>query len=252
MSVLTKITSAANPLVKAVRKAVAKGGLTASGSMLAESVHLLEEALRSGAEIEGVIVSESATHRIPSYVDAIVLDDRLFRDIAATETSQGVMTLVKPRHWTIEDLFPAMALVVVLDGLQDPGNAGAIVRSAEAFGATGVIFLKTTVSPFNPKGVRAAGGSLFRLPFLEGMLPEEFLEIIKIPLFAAMPRASLMASAVNLNESCAIAIGSEGHGVSVAIAAAAKPIAIPMVGVESLNAAVAAGVLLYEARRQRL
>ena len=251
MSILPKITSQSNPLVKAVRRAVARGERTASGSMIAESVHLLEEALRSGAEIERVIVSESAMHRIPSSVNAIVLDDRLFEEIAATEASQGVMTLVKPCKWTMDDMLSATALVIVLDGLQDPGNAGAIVRAAEAFGATGIVFLKGTVSPYNPKAIRATAGSLFRLPFLEGMLASEFLKF-KIPLYAAMPRSSMMASSANLKASCAIAIGSEGRGVSAEIAAAAMPIAIPTAGVESLNAAVAAGVLLYEARRQRM
>jgi TrmH family RNA methyltransferase len=251
MSELNKITSAGNPLVKAVRKAVARGELTASGSMIAESVHLLEEALRSGAEIERVIVSESAIHRIPSSVDAVVLDDRLFEEIAATEASQGVMTLVKPRRWTMNQLLSETALVVVLDGLQDPGNAGAIVRAAEAFGASGIVFLKGTVSPFNPKAIRAAAGSLFRLPFIDGMPPSEFLEI-GIPMYAAMPRASLLASTANLKARCAIAIGNEGRGISASISAAATPIAIPTMGVESLNAAMAAGILLYEARRQRM
>lgn len=234
-----------------VRRAVARGELTASGSMIAESVHLLEEALRSGAEIERVLVSASAVHRLPSTVDALILDDRLFAAIAATEASQGVMTLVKPRLWTIGSLLSTPALIVVLDGLQDPGNAGAIVRAAEAFGATGVVFLKGSVSPFNPKAVRAAAGSLFRLPFIEGMGASEFLDI-GIPLYAAMPRASMLASRADLKGSCVIAIGSEGRGVSAALAAAAMPISIPTLGVESLNAAVAAGVLLYEARRQRM
>ena len=251
MPALEKITSARNPLVIMVRRAVARGELTASGSMIAESVHLLEEAMRSGAEIERVIVSESATHRLPSSVNALVLEDRLFDEIAATETSQGVMTLVKPRRWTIGDLLPVQALIVVLDGLQDPGNAGSIVRAAEAFGATGVVFLKGTVSPYNPKTVRATAGSLFRIPFIEGMEASEFPDV-KIPLYAATPRASLLASKADLKCSCAIAIGSEGHGVSATLSAAATPIAIPTVGVESLNAAVAAGVLLYEARRQRI
>jgi RNA methyltransferase, TrmH family len=251
MPALDKITSGRNPLVKMVRKAVARGELTASGSMIAESVHLLEEALRSGAEIERVIVSDSASHRVPSTVNALVLEDRLFTEIAATESSQGVMTLVRPRRWTIDDLFPATALVVVLDGLQDPGNAGAIVRAAEAFGATGVVFLKGTVCPYNPKAVRASAGSLFRLPFIDGLTATDFLKI-EVPLYAAMPRAAMLASSANLKESCAIAIGNEGRGVSTEIAAAATPIAIPTVGVESLNASVAAGVLLYEARRQRI
>ena len=234
-----------------VRRAIARGELTATGSMIAESLHLFEEARRGGSEIERVIVSESASHRIPSAIDAVVLEDRLFAEIAATEASQGVMTLVKPRKWAIADLLSAPALVVVLDGLQDPGNAGAILRAAEAFGATGAVFLKSTVSPFNPKAVRASAGSIFRLPFIEGMHASDFLDL-KLPIYAAMPRASTMASAANLRESCAIAIGNEGRGVSSAIQAAAAAIAIPTVGVESLNAAVAAGVLLYEARRQRM
>lgn len=251
MPEVEKITSAKNPLVKMVRRAIARGELTASGSMIAESVHLLDEALRSGSEIERVIVGETALHRIPSTVDALVLDDRLFEEIAATDTSQGVMTLVRPRRWSIADMLSAQSLIIVLDGLQDPGNAGAIARAAEAFGATGIVFLKGTVSPFNPKTVRATAGSLFRLPFVVGMTPAEFLNL-KIPLYAAMPRASMMASQARLNQACAIVIGSEGRGVGSALAAAAIPIAIPTVGVESLNAAVAAGVLLYEARRQRL
>ena len=247
----SQITSPGNPLVKAVRRAVKRGELTASGSMIAESLHLLEEALRSGAEIERVIVSESAAHRVPATIDAVVFEDRLFEDIAATEASQGVMTLVKPRKWTMADMMSATALVVVLDWLQDPGNAGAIMRAAEAFGATGIVFLKGTVSPYNPKAIRATAGSIFRLPFMEGMHASEFLKY-QIPLYAAVPRAPMMASAANLKTSCAIAIGNEGRGVSTAIAAAATQIAIPTAGVESLNAAVAAGVLLYEARRQRM
>ncbi len=98
-----------------------------------------------------------------------VLPDALLQSISGTETSQGVMALVKPPEWKLEQLFRGRPLVVVLDGLQDPGNAGAIVRAAEAFGATGALFLKGAASPYNPKTLRASAGSLFRVPFLAGV-----------------------------------------------------------------------------------
>jgi len=251
MTSLPIITSPANPLVKMLRRAVSRGELTESGSMVAESLHLLEEALRSGAEIERVIVSESARNRIPSTVDSVTVEDRLFAEVAATEASQGVITLVKPRLWTWQELRTAPELLVVLDGLQDPGNAGAILRAAEAFGATGAVFLKSTVSPYNPKAVRASAGSIFRLPLLDRMEPQELIDL-GLPLYAAMPRAAVLAAEANLADRCAIVIGNEGRGVSQRIQDAAQPVAIPTMAVESLNAAVAAGVLLYEARRQRM
>jgi len=142
----------------------------------------------------------------------------------------------------------------VLDGVQDPGNAGAILRAAEAFGATGAAFLKGTVSPYNPKCLRASAGSVFRLPVvpsLDASLLMAALEQKRVHLFAAMPRAETPLFDANLAGRCAIVIGGEGRGVSQKLQVHAKGLKIPTSGVESLNAAVAAGVLLYEARRQR-
>jgi TrmH family RNA methyltransferase len=145
-----------------------------------------------------------------------------------------------------------------LDGLQDPGNTGAIVRAAEAFGATGAIFLKGTVSPYNPKAVRASAGSLFRLPVLHGMDAECARRALAencVRLFAAVPAhpsgsARLIGDA-DLTSGCALIIGNEARGVSPELRSVAEQVSIPTVGVESLNAAMAAGILLYEARRQR-
>src|SRR4029078_5477030 len=102
-------------------------------------------------------------------VRVMVLPDGLLHSVSGTETSQGVMSLVKPPVWSLEQLFRGRPLVVVLDGLQDPGNAGTVVRAAGAFGGTGVLFLKGTVSPFNAKTLRASAGSLFRVPYLHGL-----------------------------------------------------------------------------------
>jgi RNA methyltransferase, TrmH family len=251
MSKIESITSAANPLVKDVRRAILRGGLTDDGWCVAESAHLLEEALRSGREVQVVLISESARCAVNG-LRAVVLPDKLFQSIAATETSQGVIALVKPPTWSIEQLFGTHSLVVVLDGLQDPGNAGAIVRTAEAFGATGVMFLKCTVSPHHPKTLRASAGSLFRIPLATGATAAD-LNRPGLSLYAAMPftGSQRLAGDVDFKSPCAIVIGSEGRGISPEVLALCEEIAIPTMAVESLNAAAAAAVLLYEARRQR-
>jgi RNA methyltransferase, TrmH family len=165
---------------------------------------------------------------------------------------------VRPPVWTIEQLFRGSPLIVVLDGLQDPGNAGTIIRTAEAFGATGLLFVKGTVNPFNAKALRASAGSLFRIPFLyavDAALARAALRQHKVELYAAVPKrpgaASVGIDEVDLSRRCGIVIGSEGHGVGEDLRGSATDVSIPTVGVESLNAAVAAGILLYEARRQR-
>jgi TrmH family RNA methyltransferase len=257
------ITSAANPLVKDVRRAIARGGLTDDGCAVAESFHLLEEALRSKREVPVVLVSEPVQAIVERHVGGVkgirtvVLPERLFAQISSTETSQGVIALVRPREWKPEYLFRGRSLVLVMDGVQDPGNAGAMVRAAEAFGATGVMFLKGTASPHHPKTLRASAGSLFRVPYVAGMEAEMAAAALRqhrVAIYAAMPCGAgrKLAGDVDLAEPCALVIGSEGRGVSEELRRLAEEVAIPTVGVESLNAAVAAAILLYEARRQRV
>lgn len=237
-----------NPLVKQIRRAVSKGTLTEDGFAVAEGAHLLEEALAAKCELGAVIVAEAAHLHYP---DARIVSDRTFRELTSTETPQGVIALVRPRAATLEQMTRGGALVVVLDGVQDPGNAGAIVRAAEAFGATGVVFLKGTVNPYNPKCLRGSAGSAFRVPLVAGVEAEEILGQAGLAWYAAMPRAARVVSDADLRARCGIIIGSEGRGVSAALAERATGLRIPTAGVESLNAAVAAGILLYEARRQR-
>jgi TrmH family RNA methyltransferase len=146
-------------------------------------------------------------------------------------------------------------LVVVLAGLQDPGNLGTILRSAEAFGATGVVSLPGTVSAWNPKAVRASAGSVFRVPLIAADAEDCFLRLREagVRILAATARTAQPADHANLTGSIALLIGNEGNGVPEQIAREADgAITIPCPGpVESLNAAVAASVLLYEASRQR-
>jgi RNA methyltransferase, TrmH family len=255
------LTSPRNPLLKEVRKAILRGSTTEDGLAVAESFHLLEEALRSDCEIAALFAAESVRTAVESHVRGLkslrvtVLPDDLFQTISSTETSQGVMALVRPPRWSVEQLFRGECLTVILDGIQDPGNAGAILRAAEAFGATGVAFLKGSVSPYNPKCLRGSAGSVFRVPIVPGMDPHLVLaaaEQRKIDLYALMPKGARDVGESNFTRRCAVIVGSEGRGVGELLGTRATPLRIPTAGVESLNAALAAGIVLYVAQRQRM
>jgi TrmH family RNA methyltransferase len=248
-------------MLKEVRKAILRGTLTEDGFAVAESFHLLEEALRSDCEIGTVFAAESVKSAVERHIGGlkkirvVVLPDELFGSISATQASQGVIALVRPPAWTLEQLFRGRSLAVILDGLQDPGNAGTIVRAAEAFGATGVVFLKGAVSPYNPKCLRASAGSIFRVPLVAALDERLLLAAVeqrKLEMFALMPKGAVEVAECNFTEKCAIIVGSEGRGVSDRLRAKAMDVRIPTVGVESLNAALAAGIALYAARKQRM
>lgn len=244
---MTLLTSTHNRVIKEIRRAIAQGGLTRDGFCVAEGPRLLEEAVRSGCEI-GFVLSAGRVVDLPR-VRVIEVTEALLRSISATQTPQGVLALVRPRSWTVEQVTAGQALVVVLDGIQEPGNAGAILRAAEAFSATGAVFLKGTVNPYNPKCVRASAGSIFRLPLLHGV--ENLNSLGPLALYAAVPGGATVLNEANLRSPCGIIIGSEGRGVRPELSRRATAVRIPTSGVESLNAAVAAGIFLYEARRQR-
>jgi RNA methyltransferase, TrmH family len=261
MAKLERLTSRANPLLKDVRKAVSTGALTADGCCVAETFHLLQEALRSRCVINAVLAAASALPKVEEHarerrdLRLIVLPDKVFDGLSATDSSQGVMTLVRPPAWTPGDIFQGRPLVLVLDGLQDPGNAGAVVRAAEAFGSSGLILVKGSANPYNPKAVRASAGSIFRVPLVAGLdaaRTRAVLDQAGVGIYAASPSGGRPASDVDLTQGCAIVIGSEGHGVSADLGRRAALLHIPTTGVESLNAAMAAGILLYEASRQRM
>lgn len=254
------IASIRNPLVREIRRALAKGTLTEDGCAVAETFHLLEEALRSDCEVPAVLAAESVRGAVERHIRNLqgirfaVLSDDVFAALGSTETSQGVIALVRPRQATFDHLLRGRTLLVVLDGVQDPGNAGTIVRSAEAFGATGALFLKGSVSPYNAKTLRASAGSLFRLPAVSGMaadLARAALMQARLDIYTAMPDAARQLQDVDFRRKCAIVVGSEGQGVSPMMRGIAGDITIPTSGVESLNAAVAASIILYEANRQR-
>lgn len=256
------ITSIRNPLLRDIRRAVQKGGLTPDGFCVAGTFHLLEEALRSRRPVPAVLVTRSAAGEVEARLRRggaagtrlLLLEDDLLAEVSGTETAQGVVALVEPPAWKLEDLFRGCPLVLALDGVQDPGNAGALVRAAEAFGATGVVFLKGSAHPFHVRTIRASAGSLFRLPAVPGLEAGALVvECVRrrVAVFAAVAHGGRMLDEAGLTKPCLLAIGSEAQGVGAVLKDAAAGLRIPTHGVESLNAAAAGAVLLYEAAQQR-
>ena len=249
-----RLSSAANPLLKAVRKAARRGRATEDGLWLAESPHLLEEAVASAAEVAGVIVADGAAALARELAERSgaplrLVSDELFAELATTEHGQGVLALVRPRGWELDEIVAAEGIVIVLDRVADPGNVGAIARSAEAFGAAGIVLTKGCAWPDNPKTLRASAGTLFRLPFVAGTTPRSVVEACR-----GAERRLLAASAHEGRpirdaelRGAAVIIGSEAHGVSAELAGDAEAVHIPTRRVESLNAAMAAAVILYQA-----
>lgn len=235
----------------------------ARGLVGIEGPNLLEEALRAGLRVSTIFVAQGSERlldalAVPPDTEILCLPRKLLDSALATETPQPMAALVELPHWTWTHILgqnQKKTLVVVLTGLQDPGNLGTILRSAEAFGASGVVSLPGTVSEWNPKAVRASAGSVFRVPLLAADAEDCFsrLRQANVKIFTTAIRTAKPANLVNFTGAVALLIGNEGNGVPRELARQAdEEITIPCPGpVESLNAAIAAGVLLYEAARQR-
>lgn len=249
-----RITSRANPLPARVRKLNSRRAYRrAEGAFAAEGPKLLAEALRWGAELEAVICAEGAAlPELPPDVRLAEVPDSLLASIADTESPQGVVFICRGRELTLPERLEG-GRWLVLDGVQDPGNVGTVWRTADAFGADGLILCNGCADPWSPKTVRATMGAAFRLPVYEGALDRaaELLSQAGVPLYAAALREDTEdVRAVRLG-GAAVVIGSEGRGVSRrALELCQKTIRIPMrARCESLNAAAAAAVVLWEMAR---
>lgn len=265
---LRPVTSRQNALVKDLRKAFSQAELTRDGCMAIEGVRMVEEAIRSSLRFQAVFLSESGrTHaarllpQIASHVEALVLPDEVFLSAVATETPQGVAALVKPKLVQLEDILESPGeiadnpVIIGLAGVQDPGNVGTVIRSAEAFSARAVLLGEKTASQFNSKAVRASAGSVFREPVIRVSLSEA-LPLVKdrgLRVVATSSHKGEPLDEMDFTKPVALLIGSEGAGLPAAVAAQADELVmIPhSPRVESLNAGIAASILLYEAVRQR-
>src|ERR1700733_355213 len=258
------IESKDNARLKELRKALLAPGRGVGALVGIEGPNLIEEALRAGLRVKTIFVAQGAERlldklQVKRGVEVLQLPKKLLDEALATETPQSIAALVEPPNWSWTQVLnqnqEKVPLVIVLAGLQDPGNLGTILRSADAFGATGVISLPGTVSAWNAKAVRASAGSVFRVPILEADADDCFLRLreAKVRILTTALRGATPVADADLREPVAFLIGNEGNGVPDDIAAQAQgAVTIPCPGpVESLNAAVAASVLLYEASRQR-
>lgn len=250
------LTSRQNTHVRALRSALS-GQVAHAGIVGIESPHLLREALAADIALETVFVREDQTsvlEQVPHTVERYVLSRDVFESAAVTQASQGVAALVHRPVWHFK---PTRGMVLLLlDGVQDPGNVGTLIRSAEAFGASAVLYATGTADAWNGKAQRASAGACFRMPTLPwtGEL-RDALATLGVPLLASVPVATgtLRLEEIPLEDGCVLTVGSEGKGVSEAVLTTADyRVSLPMRGkTESLNAAVAGSILLYEAARLR-
>jgi TrmH family RNA methyltransferase len=264
------ITSVQNPRVKGWTQLLDKKGREKQGQFIIEGVHLVQEALSSGTGVDTLVYASERQNELPfdlleladeQGVECFAVTEAVLSKCTDTQTPQAVFAVLRKLHWEPADLLTSAragspGLVVVIDGMQDPGNLGTIIRSADAVGATGVLLGKGTVDLYNPKTVRSTMGSLFHLPIAQGDL-EQLLPL------AAEQGVAVVTTSLQGTSSCYefdfrqpvwFVIGNEGQGVSPKVSAlTTEHIRIPMQGsAESLNAAMAGTVVLFEAMRQRM
>jgi RNA methyltransferase, TrmH family len=251
-----------NSRLKELRAAFRRGELTPHGECAIEGVKLLEEALRSSQSLTSAFFSESARPlaakllpQLNARTETHILPNALFNSIVPSEAPQGVAALVKVRGFSAAQILERSQSgpMVVAAGLRDPGNLGTLFRSAEAFGAAGIFLTEGTVGPYNPKVLRGSAGSIFRLPFLQ-IASGALIALLRqhgVRLLATSSHKGTPLPEVAWTLPLAIFIGNEGGGLARDLMQQMQEtVVIPQAApVESLNAGVAASIVLYEAAR---
>lgn len=259
---ITEIISVHNPRVKEWSQLLDKKGRARQGKFLIEGTHLVIEALHADAKVETILFSmergipAEIDPNVYSHVECVAVSEAVLAKCTDTQTPQSILAIVRKSEVTVESLLADLDnLIVVIDGVQDPGNLGTIIRSADAVGAAGVLLGKGTVDIYNPKTVRSTMGSLFHLPIVECDLLAVLSEAKKrnIRLLNTSLQAKQNCYEAEMTGPLWIIVGNEGSGVSPEVGALVdQHVIIPMQGqAESLNVAMATTVLLYEAFRQR-
>lgn len=245
------IESKQNQQVKEWKKLHSKKGRRKSGTFIIEGFHLIEEAVKSGVFIKQWIFDEN-TRDIPLEWEIpeqahFVVTSRVMKEISETENPQGALAVCKqPENSMSENL---KGRFVLIDEVQDPGNLGTMIRTADAAGLNGVILGQGCVDPYNSKVLRATQGSLFHLPVIEGRL-DEWIDRFKqqeVPVFGTALEGGISYQEAEKSESYALIVGNEGNGVDAKLLEKTDEILyVPIMGqAESLNVSVATGILLY-------
>ena len=244
------IQSTSNPTVKRVRSLLTKKGRRETGLHLIEGERLVAEAVSSGARIDSLFVEEGHEPMLFPNCSVYQVTRHVLESMTDTDSPQSVCAAVRTPDTGLPSEYPE-GLIVALDCVQDPGNMGTIIRTADAMGAAGLLLGPGCADPFSPKVLRSTMGSIYHLPIWQGELTEE-LERLRTEGFRLI--CGHLAGSGILPEPgrrCALIIGNEGSGVSDAAAALCDKYRLPMFGkAESLNASVAAGIIMYEIAKE--
>lgn len=255
------ITSTGNAQVKELLQLQKKSKARNERNVfIVEGIKMFSEAPRN--RIEKVFISETLFNRKKQELNldglkAEILSDKVFSHVSDTKTPQGILCIVRQKKTKLEEIFAQNpAHLMILDNLQDPGNLGTIVRTAEGAGVSGIILSKDCVDIYNPKTIRSTMGSIYRMPFLYVEDLENTIDEVKkqdIKVYAAHLQGKNNYDEENYKTGCAFLIGNEGNGLRDEIAEKADIwVKIQMQGqVESLNAAIASSILMFEVCRQR-
>lgn len=257
------IESLQNNLIKKLVSLKQKKSRQKYKLFLVEGIRFIDE-IPDNWEVEQYVVSESFEKK---YLDKIkqlkskskvyTVKDSVFKSISDTDTPQGIIATCIQKNFNMSDVICDNAFLIIADNLQDPGNLGTIIRTADAAGATGVLLSQNTVDLYNPKTLRATMGSIFHIPIIQNIdISETILDLKSnnITVIASSLKATTTPYLVNLKKSVAVIVGNEANGVDENILNKADVLVkLPLVGrAESLNVSVASGILLYEIVRQRL
>lgn len=262
---MLEINSSKNPIIKEVKGLSRKKNRWNEKLFIIEGIKLIEEAIASSMTIKYIFYSEILTHvdggrefldKIIDRKETIKLSKEVFRQTSGLENPQGVMAVLEFKDRDIEEIYKEnLSFILFLDELNDPGNLGTIIRTADAFDIGGIVLGMGCVDPYNSKVVRSTMGSIFRLPIYNINDNEEFFKRAKENKYSIVTTSlnGRLLSEEDFLEKAVVVIGNEANGVSDRIIDISdKQIKIPMPGkAESLNAGVAASLIMYEAMKSR-
>ncbi|KAA5807296.1 TrmH family RNA methyltransferase [Thermoanaerobacterium thermosaccharolyticum] len=252
------ITSEKNDLIKDIKKLSEKKYRYEKKLFFVEGKNSVFEALKSGFEIKYVLVSEDCDIDLDVEKDRLIFVDKgIFKKISDTVTPQMIMAVVKMPDYNVNDLIKEDGLYIILDEVQDPGNLGTIIRSADAFNVDAVFTINNTVDVYNPKALRSTMGSIFHLPVVNDVPVDKLFEALKrngVRVLSTNLKAEKYIYDCDISKNIALIFGNESRGVNKSLDIYVDgSFKIPMDGMaESLNVSVAASICLYESQRQRL
>lgn len=260
------ITSPSNKIIKDIKLLHKKKDRWKKKRFFIEGTRSVEQCIKSKGKIEYIVYSKEllsedgeeflADIKNEDY-DFYEVPDKIFKSLSDTDNPQGILAVVGFNEYVLRDVFKENNFLLILDKVQDPGNLGTIIRTADAFGANGVIVTSGCVDVYNPKTIRSTMGSIFQIPIVHIDDIMEAIDILKgknINIISSSLDTDKYSYDIDFKSDCALVVGNEAKGISSqVIDASDKLVKIPMSGkAESLNAAIASGVLMYEVLRQRV